>query len=993
MYATNFEGVSGQVTFDANGDRAAAYELWNWRADDSQADGTTLVMVAIFDAGTEVFTMLGGLLPVWAGGEEGSTPPGTLLACLPGFGVEESTGICRACQPGSASPGGDGALCVSCPGGSVASSSANSCDACPAGTYGLGGITCEDCEAGRFTDAVGHSACDGCRIGTYAPGTGYVSCAVCGDNHSAPELWMTMKKVEVMGRMEWGYAEGSSSNESCGCDKGSRQGADGECELCGPELICKGMDDVYIAPGFYSGYDISVWKCHGNALRCTGGLPGDTCAEGRTDITCAECVESMTPGDLGACVECGGSDSAPLIVVVIISVLFMIAAYHVIDTQNRATQTHSLLLCSMAGGQLVTITQQLGVVGMMNVSWQSPISDLLAVAQLFTFDIEILKLNCAGQVDALSRFVAKVLIVFIVSALMLVIHALFVIVRHHGDFRARMSSLIGVTGTVFMVFYISIVTTVLGPLQCPSHPNGKWTTRSYQGVQCWGSGDHTAMVIIGVPVFILAPMTYLCLVTSVVKRFPTKMREMDTGFLKTYGFLFVRFRPEAYWYILLFMGRSLVFAIAPIIPDTFVQVMLLQIVLAAAAIITAIVRPWRVKLMNTLDVFFAVVMLLLVSVSTFFVEEVDNNHFGVAFFGTIVMVITPILLPTAGVYGLYIKFGRAKRKDYQFFICHHKAGAGAFSRLLKMGLVGSGKLKAGVGIDSDNLDNLDKLFDYVGSHTETLVVIASKEIFMRVWCLGEMTKARLHGTNVVVVSVPGYEPPTDSFIDTYEQVVLDLHCLAENGISTQMARETLYWVRDQPKVTVSEPVDQTVMNDLCHKLLYPKDIGNDRNFSRSIYIQPRAKENAKVFILADHENMEAIVSACILQQMMMMAVGSQDEEKVPVVLGPAETCPGTAQTLIILWTNGTLDKLFFIQALTHAAEQRMHVLPVVAEEGFRFPSTAQLASLAALVRDILKEIAVEFKPSSASHSVLVANTDQIVSRLTSCHSVPTLKGI
>jgi hypothetical protein len=33
-------------------------------------------------------------------------------------------------------------------------------------------------------------------------------------------------------------------------------------------------------------------------------------------------------------------------------------------------------------------------------------------------------------------------------------------------------------------------------------------------------------------------------------------------------------------------------------------------------------------------------------------------------------------------YGLYFNF--APRKQYQFFICHHKAGAGAYARLVKL---------------------------------------------------------------------------------------------------------------------------------------------------------------------------------------------------------------------------------------------------------------------------------------------------------------------
>eukprot|EP00971_Amphidinium_carterae_P302278 6006243-Amphidinium_carterae.1 len=47
----------------------------------------------------------------------------------------------------------------------------------------------------------------------------------------------------------------------------------------------------------------------------------------------------------------------------------------------------------------------------------------------------------------------------------------------------------GSIGTLFMVFYISVTSIVLAPLQCESHPNGKWTIRSFQSILCWDSEE------------------------------------------------------------------------------------------------------------------------------------------------------------------------------------------------------------------------------------------------------------------------------------------------------------------------------------------------------------------------------------------------------------------------------------------------------------------------------------------------------------------------
>ena len=44
-------------------------------------------------------------------------------------------------------------------------------------------------------------------------------------------------------------------------------------------------------------------------------------------------------------------------------------------------------------------------------------------------------------------------------------------------------------------------------------------------------------------------------------------------------------------------------------------------------------------------------------------------------------------------------------------------------------------------LDSDNLKNLEELFDTVRSHTRNLVVLATPAVFQRPWCAGEITCA------------------------------------------------------------------------------------------------------------------------------------------------------------------------------------------------------------------------------------------------------------
>ena len=77
------------------------------------------------------------------------------------------------------------------------------------------------------------------------------------------------------------------------------------------------------------------------------------------------------------------------------------------------------------------------------------------------------------------------------------------------------------------------------------------------------------------------------------------------------------------------------------------------------------------------------------------------------------------------------RFTLRLRKPFHFFLCHHKVGGGAFCRLLLVRLVKHGHLARVVFLESDNLQDLSLLFGIVGEKTETLVVLCTREIFLR----------------------------------------------------------------------------------------------------------------------------------------------------------------------------------------------------------------------------------------------------------------------
>ena len=84
-------------------------------------------------------------------------------------------------------------------------------------------------------------------------------------------------------------------------------GQDGECHECTEGATCPGSGEVEVLPGYFSFSEDpgSIYRCHGNALRC----PGGTCADGResTSMACSACLPGLRASEAG-CIPCGGED-------------------------------------------------------------------------------------------------------------------------------------------------------------------------------------------------------------------------------------------------------------------------------------------------------------------------------------------------------------------------------------------------------------------------------------------------------------------------------------------------------------------------------------------------------------------------------------------------------------------------------------------------------------------------------------------------------------
>jgi len=996
-----FEGVTGYVSFDDNADRIGDFELWN-----VLQEGGEFVSVAVWDGDGFAFRSGGDGL-TWAGGNISASAPAALVACAPGQRWDEIAGLCIVCPRNWYSMGGIGetAACLACEAGQISNeeSGATGCSECKNGTYrGVNEESCEVCPTGRFAANVGQSSCVECPVGEFAASTGMDSCSICGAGRASQSLFATMAQVLINGEIEYAYLQGATTEEHCGCDRGARESADGECGRCGEGVLCNGMSDVLIEEGYYAAamvnHELSVFRCHGEQLlACAGGVPGFTCSEGREGISCSDCKAGLRPGKNGQCEPCKDTDWWPIVALMLTCFATLVILYHLLDTHQRATQSHSFLLFACALGQLVTVIQQLGVIGMLSLLWEPPLDTLLELLGLLAFDIDIIRLNCVSPQGSFGRFGLKLLVVFQAIAVMLAIHVFFVVVRHHSRFRQRLHCLVSAIGTLFMIFNIAVTSTVLQPLQCQDHPNGHWTVTAYPGALCWSSVEHRNMLLVGTVAFLLGPVVCISACAIVVHQMPWRVRVGDTEFLEAFAFLFLRFRASCYSYALIHIVRSFLVAVVLVIPDTVLQILALNTVLLLGYSATVHQKPWRVPLANYLDCIFSGGTLIFACIIAIFVPEEEKETGTMALIMVVLVVSMLAFAPVAMLYGAYRKFCRS-RLEFEFFLCHHKNTCGAFTRLLKMVLCESPRVKGKVFIDADYLDNLENLFEYVGHETNHLLVICTKDLWSRPWCIGEICTAHLRKVDTLVLLMAGCVVPDDAFIEGLESQISNLEVLTERGICTETIADALRWIGYQQFLTVQNSVTPSAMATLLdllfskiHRLQASKLHGNksDKNETKR-----------KCVTVYDTGSIEASSTAEILKKCLLLPL-SHEALLIPEPLNTGEIGEGVT-TIIVLCTRGifekrrSLDNLLSINLLEHPGEQPPRLLPLVCEHAFNFPPKDmqpqleavglkgdQVEQISSFAVSLFKEIAIQFVAQHMGESQLRLAAKNVANRLLS----------
>jgi hypothetical protein len=864
---------------------------------------------------------------------------------------------------------------------------------------------CDDCLTGEYTANNGSSVCTQCPLGYYQGVTGQTFCHPCAPAGQPESAWTSriLNTDPSTGITTLIEATGAQSASACGCISGTTVVNNSgviSCQACTEGQYCSGMGVVpQLEDGYWANADNpwSVYKCE-FPLYCQGTRNPGECTKGRDGNTlqCGECLDGYQPDDNGECKDCGDGGVVFFLFIVFCVVLCLCLLYAIIAMENKATQKTSTILVTIALGLFVTVAQQLKVFNLLAIDPPDPFKMLLESMTVFGFDLNVVGLSCVDRFEPVMKFAFNLINIVILLGVLALIHIAYAIKQGKGS---HIHLLMNCYGTIFMAFATAISSLTFAPFQCIEHPNDKWTMKGYPTTVCWEGSDHAAMLVIGIVAsLILFACCAVCI--FIVRQFPVRMRRSDTAFLKGTSFLFARFRISSYFYGLICVFRGMLVALVPVLPNALTQCSLL-IVLLFYCTATTYFLPWRVPIANCLDVSIQISLILTLTLALFFAEQPNLKLVSQFCCAIIGIAFSLIVIALGWGFGKKYCF---KTKEFQFFLCHHKGGCGSFARLMKMHLLESSKVKAKVFLDSDDLVDLNKLFDFVRNDLMTLVVLCSKEVLMRPWCAGEMTTARLNNVPVRLVLFSDFSFPTQDVIKNYGTLCPGCATLTPHGIDEDMVQTTLGWISTNPTITFKSDVSMGAVDQLCNTI-YGDQYAKGGPVSIEID-RKKTDGNKKAVILADLAYSEAASTAYVLEKLLIPYM-HHNAELMPPVLGDKETLAASTTHVILICSRGCFNNPNLVRALLTANELKCAIIPVVSEEAFRFPTEPFFDSLRAdgpsimkaagsdddiellcdIIRGIFCEIAVVLHAWNDSHVDLNVRAAVVAKRLLTGSSV------
>lgn len=706
-------------------------------------------------------------------------PPGsrnTGLVCEPcvagKYSSQTTPGLketqCEMCPDGlgTMATSTGNSMCTPCPVGFHNDNKSGICEPCPPGTAQgvLGG--CDLCDSGRFSHVPGLAVCNMCPERTIQPDKGQQFC-LCDDKSfrnpnetspygsSLPCLSCDVVLVGSSSRL------GAGRPEECRCPFGSYLAAAAgglSCAPCPEGLVCEGDR---LRPAQAAGYWAEIawegareeggWRVVDGVLRCREEnecppAPAGACSGGRMGRACAKCVEGNKADSDGSCTECVGGDIM-LGVVLIFGAIVGPAIAGLRCEADPSRTSVSLITAATAGAQLLWTLQTLAVIQMLGIKFPRHFKNVLDVLRIFALDFRVFSMPCMLGHSTLGQFLFVLLCFPAIVALQAVF--LIAIRLRSGVFVVPFPRVFNFDAGLLSVLYLSLTGFVLQPFLCRQNPDGTMTMSVDPSTTCFDSPTHDSLVslaVIGLLIYPVAMFSLAMWATWTYSRWI--VTEKGHAFLRGFLFLFGRYKQDHYWCGLVHMARNLAVAIIPI---AFSKALWLQATAFALVLISVGIFTAHGHLSASTSRLEAglTVGIVIVLVASGPLMEIDEQAKESTLAVLLIGATTTMLGLALTVVALSIARFMKPSQMFSAFLCHHKAGAGSFARFVKIVLQSHMRLQ--VFLDSDDLRDVEDLFNIVRTSTRTLVVLLTSEVLKRPWCVGEIVTAKRNQVQILPV--------------------------------------------------------------------------------------------------------------------------------------------------------------------------------------------------------------------------------------------------
>ncbi|CAE7840919.1 Ank1 [Symbiodinium necroappetens] len=822
---------------------------------------------------------------------------------------------------------------------------------------GEGSDRCHACEPGRAAPENGSEVCEWCNAGNYSDEPGSSVCKSC-DNGTTSD------------------GRGSSALADCKCPQGTCFDIHiSSCATCPAGMSCAWACNLsafgsregepLLQAGFMTlqaGDPLRVFRCR-SAKACPGGRNG-SCSEGHDAqaVACGRCVSGYSPRSDG-CKVCEDGDSLPLLLVLCGTSALVVLTTLVIN-KDPLIRSNASIMVAILGGMAVSCLQSLNIYRQLEIDWFEPMRSILNAMSVLSFDLDILNGGCILGHDEVRKYTLQQCAVLVIIPLVLI--TLFCKKRFVAtQVRVQFCNTVG---TFLQVAFISLVINSVIPLRCFDHPTSGSSVSSMPSILCFAEeGDHMLLLLAGLLSFLLLPCPFLAVSCWATWVYPAKLTDKSPAgrnFQLSTQFLFSRFTPAAHYYCIVSLAKNCLLAFVPVI---FQRGVALQSCLLGFAIVLFMMHqlqlhPWKSYIANQMDGFCSASLLLLLLCGTLASPTDASTIRDLSIVGTAIALVLGVFLTVGLGYSIYRTC--VPGKHYKWFICHHKADASAQARLLKV-LLQAKNSYGNVFIDSDNLVDLDTLFNVVKVQVETLVVYMTRDILTRPWCVGEIVTAfRSSTVQVVRVKTCSYSVPSDEKLNDLEylQSYIDMRgCnLARYFIRMEDVRDAFANLL-RPSTPCVEFNDFLVGTHRFDKLAeeltelsfqrskgkqkaaFPKDEGNP---------DVESDDTADLVVISSEPgNDEATAAASILCRKMNAGVAACGTSAICLVDSGRNqfhmaNCVARCRALVVLLSFGSLSSIFQLHAIVELmlqldelgseSKNKPAIIPVNLPE-FQFP--------------------------------------------------------